>query len=108
MTLSTPIPASREQKVPNFIPQSTAIHMDRDPVGEVIALFLVFVMQEKNIILLEKYGDATIQVIYEVGFNICSIETDQIAKQTVNVQSLCDIVACQFQKTLDECDRKRQ
>ncbi|CEG65468.1 hypothetical protein RMATCC62417_02255 [Rhizopus microsporus] len=65
-------------------------------------------MQKNSIMLLEKYDDAAIQAIYKVALDICSIETDQIAKLTVDVQSFCNIVACQFQKNLNEGDRKRQ
>lgn len=55
-----------------------------------------------------KYDNAIIQAIYKVSLDICSSETDQLAKLTVDVRSFCDTVTCQFQKILNEDDRKRQ
>ncbi|KAI9033648.1 hypothetical protein CLU79DRAFT_850543 [Phycomyces nitens] len=84
-----------------YTPESIAIHMDKEPLDKMIALCHVFFMQEKNIMLLKK-------TIYKVALEICSIDTDKVAKLFADTQSFCDTVECQFQKILNENDRKRQ
>ncbi|KAG1402365.1 hypothetical protein G6F58_010568 [Rhizopus delemar] len=65
-------------------------------------------MQEKNIMLLEKYNDTSIQAIYKVTLDIGSTGTDKITKLTADVQSFCDSVECQLEKILNENNGKRQ
>ncbi|KAG0952875.1 hypothetical protein G6F57_001223 [Rhizopus arrhizus] len=91
-----------------YTPESTAIHMDKDPLDKMMALCHVFFMQEKNIMLLEKYNDTSIQAIYKVTLDIGSTGTDKITKLTADVQSFCDSVECQLEKILNENNGKRQ
>ncbi|OAD73725.1 hypothetical protein PHYBLDRAFT_145196 [Phycomyces blakesleeanus NRRL 1555(-)] len=66
-----------------YTPESIAIHMDKEPLDKMIALC-------------------------HVALDICSIDTDKIAKLFADTQSFCDTVECQFQKILNENDSKRQ
>ena len=72
--------------------------MDKDPLDKMMALCHVFFMQEKNIMLLEKYNDTFIQAIYKVALDICSIDTGKIAKLTADIQSFAIPLNANFKR----------
>ncbi|OAD73641.1 hypothetical protein PHYBLDRAFT_71813 [Phycomyces blakesleeanus NRRL 1555(-)] len=79
-----------------YTPESIAIHMDKEPLDKMIALCHVF------------YAGKEYYASQKVALDIYSIDTDKIAKLFADTQSFCDTVECQFQKILNENDRKRQ
>lgn len=68
------------------------------PIGSMIALAYVLILQEKNIIMLDKYDDLTIQDIYKTALNVFSFGKDTTNNLTRRTELFCDIMVIQFAK----------
>ncbi len=65
-----------------------------------IVLCYFFMMKERSILALEKYGDPTIQTIYKKALEVLSAEKNETTSLTLQAQSFCDVMVSQFAKIL--------
>ncbi|KAG1037895.1 hypothetical protein G6F43_012766 [Rhizopus delemar] len=70
------------------------------PIDPMIALAHVLILQEKNIMMLDKYDVPTIQDIYKTALNVFSFGKDTTNDLTRRNESFCDAMASQFAKIL--------
>ncbi|RCI02566.1 hypothetical protein CU098_011372 [Rhizopus stolonifer] len=107
-----PMVTEVQNKARFYTTDSIAKQADVNPRDPMIALCYFFMLQERNILALEKYDDSTIQAIYRKALGILSDEKDKTISLILQAQSFCDAVANQFTKILkcsqDQSDNMRK
>ncbi|KAG1285867.1 hypothetical protein G6F62_007926 [Rhizopus arrhizus] len=88
------------KQVQVYIVDSITKHIDSSPIDPMIALAYIFILQEKNIVMLDEYNDPTIQDIYKTALNVFSFDKDTTNDLTRRTESFCDAMASQFPKIL--------
>lgn len=87
--------------------------IENSPLDPMIALVYFITQQERSILALDKFDDQTINKIYNIAYNIYSLNDSIVNDNTKEIDAFCDSTICQYNKILkyvksdNENSRKR-